>query len=232
MNFVFFLFSYFYFSFLFFTQSLHFLHFIFLRFSFILKNFFPFYDFLHFHIFTFFTFVTFYFLHFSLFSNFFILYTFTIFHVFPLVGCQALSSRSFGFGLHSPNLLISHLAGLKGFYLYENLHCLLETVKYGLSGMKKVLMQAVLQETTGERSPWLIACDGHMEPRRFGGGDGTMKQWRFSRCLRKVSPRTEPKARAVWWRRSSTAVRAPSPIRPMWVVSRLCKTSTPSRTGQ
>ena len=39
-----------------------------------------------------------------------------IFNVSQWFHCYALSCGSFGFGLHSPNILISHLAGLSGMY--------------------------------------------------------------------------------------------------------------------
>ena len=56
------------------------------------------------------------------FLHFFILDHFSVFHVihFHVVSffrCFALGSRSLGFGLHSPYLLISHLAGLIGVYM-------------------------------------------------------------------------------------------------------------------
>ena len=42
---------------------------------------------------------------------------FVFFNVFPFFPCHALSSRSLGFGIRSPNLPISNLAGLIGKFL-------------------------------------------------------------------------------------------------------------------
>ena len=49
-------------------------------------------------------------LHVPFFRVFFSLLHYSMF--FSFFRCRALSSRSHGFGLHSPNLLISHVAGL------------------------------------------------------------------------------------------------------------------------
>ena len=63
----------------------------------------------------------------------------------------------------------------------------------GRTARNEALTQAVLQQTAGEHSPWLIASDACMEPLQFGGRDWHNKQERLLRCLKKVSPRTEPR---------------------------------------